>query len=172
MGLVSQREYARMKGCSETAVRKAIKAGKIEKGAVRDENGKPKIDVEVADKEWASNYNPNYSENRETVAESVGGGGDNQKNSISEIKRAESGLKAKLLQLQLHEKTGQLVKKSDISKKLYEMGQEIRNSLMGIPARITDNLIEIKDRNEFQIFLENAIAEELEKLTDVVSRDL
>jgi len=176
MALVSQREYARLRQCSEAAVRKAIRAGKIINGVVY-EDGRPKINVEVADSEWKLNYNPNYGHNNaeisrsmeEATASSIAG---QERESISKVKHAEAALKAKLLNLKLQEQTNRLVDKTAITAKLYEMGQEIRNQILGLPARITDNLMEIKDRNEFQIYLENELALALEKMTEVVKKDL
>lgn len=70
--LVSLREYGKMKGVSDTSIRKMIKAGRITKAAIDYTNPKrPKIRVDVADKEFVlhTNYNqqrntqsgPNYS---------------------------------------------------------------------------------------------------------------
>lgn len=58
MELISIREYARRKGCSDPAVLKAIKTGKIINGCVIDENGNKKIIPEIADAEWQSNSDP------------------------------------------------------------------------------------------------------------------
>ena len=46
---LSQRAYARHRDVSETAVRKAVKAGRISK------NKDGKIDPLIADKEWIEN---------------------------------------------------------------------------------------------------------------------
>lgn len=70
--LVSQREYARMKGITETSVRKMIKTGRLTEKALDKSNpNRPKIIVAIADKEFVlnTNYNltritksgPNYS---------------------------------------------------------------------------------------------------------------
>lgn len=46
-----------MRGCSEGAVRDAIRTGKIKEGVIKNEKGVNKfIITEIADKEWATNY--------------------------------------------------------------------------------------------------------------------
>lgn len=189
-GHLSQRQYAERRGCTEGAVRKAIKAGKIIHGLVRDEKGRPWINPQVADREWAQNHNPNYAHNNTVLAEKLTGtpapaappttpeAADNpdvegrSSISISKSKQAESAIKAKMLHIKLQELQGQVVKKADIANALYEMGQEIRKEMMGIPARHIDKLRGIADRNQAQIYLEEAIAASLEKLTQVIARDL
>lgn len=58
MELISIREYARRKGCSDPAVLKAIKTGRINNGCIIDEKGNKKIIPEIADAEWKSNSDP------------------------------------------------------------------------------------------------------------------
>lgn len=184
-GYLSQRQYAERRGCTEGAVRKALKAGKIVHGMVRDEKGRPWINPEVADREWGHNFNPNYGHNNPVLAEKLAGApqglpkelpkSDEEvaaRASISKSKQAESAVKAKLLMLKLQEQQGQVVKKAEIANALFEMGQEIRKELMGIPARHIDRLRGIADRNQAQIYLEEAIASALEKVTQVIARDL
>lgn len=50
--LVSIREFSRMVGVSDTAVRKAIAAGYIVNGVIGLDTKRPKIDVAVASAEW------------------------------------------------------------------------------------------------------------------------
>ena len=52
---ISIRTYARHRGISDTAVRKAIKAGRITK------EGDGSIDVEKADREWHMNTDTTFS---------------------------------------------------------------------------------------------------------------
>lgn len=57
MEVISIRKYAILKGCTEGNVRAAIRTGKIKEG-VKREDGKVKgIIIDVADQEWAENYN-------------------------------------------------------------------------------------------------------------------
>lgn len=61
---VSIREYARLVGCSDAAVRKAIAAGKITARSILDAGTiRPKIVPHLADEDWGKNHNPNYQRN-------------------------------------------------------------------------------------------------------------
>lgn len=55
---ISIREYARRKGCSDPAVLKAIKTGKIINGCIIDEKGNKKIIPDIADVEWLYHSDP------------------------------------------------------------------------------------------------------------------
>jgi hypothetical protein len=63
MERISIREYARQLGCTDTAVRKAIAAGKIVDGVVDRDTPRPKIIAEVANREWGQYFKPNYGHN-------------------------------------------------------------------------------------------------------------
>lgn len=70
---MSIRKYAISKGCSEGNVRSAIKSGKITKGVeYHPETGRIKgIIVDIANKEWAKNYNMERIRNK-SVLKSLG----------------------------------------------------------------------------------------------------
>lgn len=60
---ISIREFARRVGVSDTAVHKAIKAGKISASCLDHSNPKrPKIFPDAALKEWGVNYVPNWEQ--------------------------------------------------------------------------------------------------------------
>lgn len=54
--VTSIRNYAKLKSCDEGTVRHAIKTGKIKAGVVKQNNRIIGVDIEIADKEWAENY--------------------------------------------------------------------------------------------------------------------
>lgn len=55
--LLSQLAYAKARGCSHSAVAKAIKSGRLSRSLHRDEAGKIRIDPAVANLEWEANTN-------------------------------------------------------------------------------------------------------------------
>jgi hypothetical protein len=73
-GIVSQRKFASMVGCSEGNVRAAIAAGKIKEGVKRDAaTGKViGIDVAIATKEWSANLNTERIRNDEQFKKLTG----------------------------------------------------------------------------------------------------
>lgn len=67
--LISLREFARRLGVSDTAVRKAIDAGKISRDCLDHSNAKrPKIDADRARTEWGKNYVPHYTQSEKLEA--------------------------------------------------------------------------------------------------------
>lgn len=176
--LVSVREFSRRIGCSDVAVHKAIKSGKITRGYVEVSPGKFKIDPDVAASEWGKNFDPSYTSNpkireslqQPTVPELPAQGGSDS--SIASAKRAQAILKAKLLDLELREKQGQLVDKQQVYKQLFEMGQQIRSAILTVPDRIIDNLMACNSRNEGHTMLMAALIDELEKLSNLENKDI
>lgn len=98
---------------------------------------------------------------------------DSNSMSYKEAVRVERVAKAKIAELELKEKEGSLVKKSIVYDRLFTFGQEIRNSLLAIPDRITDNIIAVAgNRTKTLNLIYDAIAAELEKLSDINDRTL
>lgn len=76
--------------------------------------------------------------------------------------------KARIAELELQEKEGSLVQKSVIYDQLFAFGQELRNALLAIPDRITDQVIaECDNRTKVHTTIYDAIANELQKLSDM-----
>lgn len=124
------RGYARHRGVSDKAVRKAIEAGRI----TLEENGK--INPKKADQEWKENTDeskknitqPSMGENLPAV---------NGKPSFAKIKTAHELYKAQLTQLALQEKKGQLINKDQAKVQVYKLGRQVRDSWMNWPARVS-----------------------------------
>lgn len=91
--------------------------------------------------------------------------------SYQEALRKEKVAKAQIAELELKEKEGSLVSKSLVYNQLFSAGQEIRNALLTIPDRITDNIIAAAgDRPKILNLIYDAISSELEKLSDINNR--
>ena len=139
MEKVSIREYAKRCGCSEANVRKAIKAGKIVKGVVR-ENGKPFILPAKADEEWKANINPNYNRNPGVQERFVGATPAPGGPSVQELKRAQAAVDLQTSKLKLEVLQGSLVKKDLVERSLFAFGQQIREAIMAVPVKCVDDL--------------------------------
>lgn len=176
---ISLREYARRLGVSDTAVRKAIKAGKIVKGVVR-KDGKPFIVQSVADAEWRENHKPTMQvtqSGKHMFAETANVGDKASVPSSSEAtfaaaKRAKAVYDAKLAELEFKKKSGSLVDKNEVYKALYGAGQEMRAAFTSIPDRVIDDLLACKNRHEAHQKLTDAIYEALETFTNIEKRDI
>lgn len=188
--LISIREYARRKGCSDTAVHKAIAAGKIVNGVIGEGRGK-KINQTIADAEWEANsdttnervtrsgkalHEPNEKHkpqkpktDKAAEAAKVQPQADT---SLAAAKRAQAVYKAKILELDMKQRQGQLVDRDQVYKSLFVAGQEVRSSLQAIPDRVIDNILAARTRNEAHKLLADAIADALEQLSGLDKRDL
>jgi hypothetical protein len=199
--IISYREYGRRRGCSDTAVRKAIIAGKIFEGVARNKRGKALgIYEEIANREWAMNHDPvreRVSQNGESTArfmevEAEGeqspsapsepttkpraipkeGYNPANENTLAAAKRAQAVYKAKLSELEYKQKAGQLVDKQEVYKQLYGAGQELRQAFQTIPDRFIDDILAAKTRNEAHQILFNAVADVLEGLAEIEKREI
>lgn len=178
--IISIREFARRVGCSDTSIRKAIKAGKIVNGVVHnpDPNGHNKVNYEIAFKEWSASYDPSYPSNdklrskmmatiEKTEPTSEEKPAADTGNSINSAKRAQAILKAKLLEIDLKERQGKLVDKQQVYMALFEAGKEVKASIMAVPDRVIDAVFSAKSRNEAHTILTKALIEALDTMSDV-----
>ncbi len=160
---ISIREYARRIGTSETAIRKAINAGKITKGF---DKATKKIIPHHADIEYGRLKNEKVE-----VPSSEGNGSDKlklEKNSpYAEIRKAKELLQVNLLNLELQEKQGKFVSKEKVISVLMAFGQEIRKAFEHIPERTVDNIRSAETRNAALRVLADEIQITLQRLSEI-----
>jgi phage terminase Nu1 subunit (DNA packaging protein) len=138
--LVSRAEYARMRGCSHTAVNKAVKAGKIPLAP-----GTDLIDPAVADLAWAMN--------RDQAQKSAIAGDGPHTRAASPIvlptplvgpaqgTRAEAELrkeqaKATIAEIQAKRAEGDVVEVADVQQALSELVMTAKARLLGISDKL------------------------------------
>lgn len=194
--IISIREYGRRRGCSDTAVRKAINAGKIVEGVARDKRGKVLgIYEDVSNREWALNHDPTRertTKNGESSQRFLGteteeppvapsprvksvakeGYNPANENTLAAAKRARAVYEAKLKELEYKKMAGKLVDKDEVYKALYGAGQEVRQAFQTIPDRFIDDILAAKSRNEAHQLLFNAIADVLDGLAEIEKREI
>ncbi len=187
MAKVSLREYAKIRGCTEGAVRAAIRTGKIKNGVIKNDEGINKfIDTDIADVEWSKNYredrkgSSNYElhsnldkaakgkpktearpKQKTDTGEPDGEAGDV---TMSEAKRREAIAKAKILEIELAEKENSLISTETVRRAMYEFGEEVKSALLSVPDRATDDVLAAQTRNEAYLILKTAIMDALGKL--------
>jgi hypothetical protein len=170
---VSIREYARSKGVSDTAVRKAIKARKINAGY--DTESK-KIIPEIADREWGdtiiqvtpgSEPQPQIANTGKIKSNEPEGEGIflDKDETYAEALRKDLIIKANINALKLRMKEGEVVEKSKVYKELFAFGKQIRLRFQSVPDRVIDDVLAATGRNEAHLILFNAITDVLEELT-------
>lgn len=189
---ISIREFSRRLGCSDTAIHKAIKTGRIIKGF----NVKTKrIIPEIATEEYRNNTNPNQARvvfdgkklpanlpkvEKKTIAQADSQADLQSKHyrpissdaDINTARKADMVYKAKLRELEYKQKTGSLVEKEAVYRELFRAGKELRTALMSIPDQIIDDVLACNTRNEAHALLSKTIAQTLEMLSDIENRKI
>ena len=198
MEKLSIRQFADVIGVSDTAVRKAIKSGKIYDSIDWSVPHRPKIDPIKAAEEWGKNYDPTHGQHDElisgvkVVAKTDAAKPKREKpsaqfevvreapeahpaqggRSIAEIKRQTAEVKLRLAAVELKQKQGQLVDKDQVYRSLFAAGQEMRTALQAIPDRCIDNILSASNRTEAHTILYKEITDALERLSEIYKRGL
>ena len=194
---ISIREYARRRGCSDTAVHKAYKEGLIQDSAFAWRGGpgdsrKKGIYPDKADAQWAKTISPSNTKNPELAKKVLKNAGEDPGSidgpesgagkqsgmnvqggpSRAAAQRYEAVFKAKLRELEYKERAGELVNKDEVYSQLYAVGQEIRSALQAVPDRVIDDVRAAGNRNEAHQILFDAISDALEHLSEINEREL
>ena len=132
MGL-SRRAYAKHRGCNESAVRKAIAAGRITVEA----DGT--IDPEKADAAWAANTSRIRSVDNGAPAKPKGKGKANGNGPVSELTRMRAkklGADTAKVELAVDRLRGGLVDRQQVGKVVFTFFRRLRDAWMAWPDRI------------------------------------
>ncbi len=155
----SIRGYARHRGVSDRAVRKAIDAGRI----TLSSDGQ--IDVDQADEDWAENTDQTKQNMMVAMDQNTP---KTDRNSYTKIKTAHELYKAQLTQLALQEKKGQLIQKEMVKAQVGQLSRQVRDSWMNWPSRVSALMaaeLEIEE-HQLHIILERYVREHLNDIGD------
>lgn len=171
---VSIREYARQRGVSDTAVRKALKQGRI----TAEPDGT--IDVDRADREWSSNtakpQTKRTAKTKPVPAAAVEAVEDTLKESGSPIssggttymqaKTANEVLKAQTNRVRLKQLKGELIDRNEAIAHVFRLARQERDAWQTWPARISSQMAaELEtDAHQLHVTLERYVREHLEEL--------
>lgn len=161
---ISMREFARRLHISPEAVSKAVEEKKIKKGW---DPKTQKIRFDTAMKEWGFMHVHKVTGPAPNTPDPNGSLKLTNSSSYADAKRVKEIIQANIAGLQLSQLKGELVKKDEVYKQLYEYGQQLRTALSSIPDRMIDEIIAAKDRPTAHLILSNAILEVLTGLTTV-----
>jgi hypothetical protein len=155
----SIRGYARHRGVSDKAVRKAIDTGRITL------DGEGKIDVKQADADWSDNTDQSKQNLMVTVDHHAP---KKDANSYTKIKTAHELYKAQLTQLALQEKKGQLIQKEMVKAQVSQLSRQVRDSWMNWPSRVSALMAAELNIEEHQlhVILERYVREHLNDIGD------
>ena len=171
MGL-SIRAYARHRGVTDTAVRKAIQTGRITPEA----DGT--LDPEQADRDWARNTESPRAGTQQRAARvktpDLSGGGEGASSgqggtSLLQARTVNEVVKAQTNKVRLQRLKGELVDRSEAIAHVFKLARTERDAWLNWPSRVSALLaseLEI-DPHLLHVALENAIREHLQELGDV-----
>ncbi|MGH7343269.1 MAG: elements of external origin [Candidatus Rokuibacteriota bacterium] len=170
---ISIRAYARARGVSDTAVRKAIKTGRItpeHDGTIEDSR---------ADREWQRNTDSSQQRGRqravpneaiaavrETVGEAPLPGGPGGGTTFLQARTANEVLKAQTQKLRLSRLKGELVDRAQAIAQVFTLARAERDAWLNWPARISAQMAaELgMDGHALHVILEREVRHHLEEL--------
>lgn len=182
MAGLSIRGYARHRGVSHTAARKALATGRITAG----EDGM--IDPAVADAQWARSTD--LSKPRNSVlgvpkkrraagarTDPLGSGAAEAPNgpptgdparlvaSYAGSRAVREGYNARIAKLEFEERSGKLVDADQVRAQIFALGRRTRDSLLGVPDRLAPILAGLTDPTAIHRLLTEEISRGLAELT-------
>lgn len=159
---ISCRAYAKLRGVSDTAVRKAIDDGRITK--LPDGT----IDPETANQQWGFRTSKAIKNIDQDVSESpVPGVSSTKTVTPYAVSRAErESVEVLLKKLELGEKSGKLVVLKDMQADAFNAARFARDKLLNIPDRVAPKLVGERDIYKIKETLRKEIIASLENLTD------
>ena len=180
---MSIREYARHRGVSHTAVRKAIQAGRIQLEA---EGG---IDPARADAAWAANTRssvetshhpaqpaetprpvPSFQVSGGNLPQASGGnlaGNNAATPDYHKARAVKEFYAARLAKLDFEEREGKLVSIDEINVQHFNRARRLRDRMLMIPRRLSAQLAAESDARVVEEMLADAIGDALEELSGV-----
>ena len=162
---LSIRSYAKHRGVTEGAVRKAIKSGRISKKA----NGK--IDPDLADRQWSKNTDPaqiKKSEEKEPTQEAKSISSSNPLSvgpSYQQSRAIKEAYNAKLTRLQFEKESKKLISVDEVKISAFNAARMTRDRMLNIPDRVIPQLVGKTDIFEMKEILKTEIVKALEELS-------
>lgn len=165
MALVNLSEYGRRRGVSPEAVRRAIQSGRLKNAVSRDGKGNPKIDPDVADKEWAENTSDNRGWNARENAKKTAEKDTQVSGTLNQSRAVKEAYLARLAKLEYEEKSGKLVPAADVKNEAFRVARIVRDNMLNIPDRVSSELAAQTD----QVQIHKMLTEEIRKALEAIS---
>lgn len=158
---ISQRAYAKHRGCSVESVSKAITSGRLRESLVLVDGVAKIEDVGIADLEWSTNTRQNAPGVR---VEAPSGVPDlNRSRALKEAASARrEAAKADLAEIEVAERRGELVPVDQARADVMARFALVRTKLLGVPSRIAQR--QPATAREAMQLAEDFIRESLEEL--------
>lgn len=139
--IVTISDFARIKGCTVEAVSKAIKAGRLKDAVIRGMGRYPKLDADIAEREWAQNTRPRTHDidDRPAPTDAVGDPAAIGA-SYAESRAKREAYEAELARLKVQKELEQLVDADEVKRAAFRVARQVRDGLLNIPDRIAAEL--------------------------------
>lgn len=147
------KEYALYRKVSITAVRKAIKSGRI---ALNKNN---RLDVKIADHQWFNNTDP-AKQRKETTGEQT-----NTQNSYQQSRAIKEAYNARLTKLQFEKESQKLIPVDEVKISAFNTGRMVRDRILNIPDRAIPQLVGKTNIFEMKEILKAELVKALEELS-------
>lgn len=164
--MMTMTEYAKARGISRQAVRKAILSGRLKNSIVQD-GDRLRIDPVKADEEWAQNTLGGHGPRPQPVASgsaSSARGVDIDNYLAARAKK--TAYDAELSRLDYEAKEGTLIPAADVKKQAFMTGRVLRDAMLNIPDRIASELAAETDQFEIHRLLTEEIRRALTTALD------
>ena len=158
--MVTQAEYARIRGVSRAAVKKAVDSKRI---TLID----GKIDPEVADIQWTRNTHPEQAARANSGKgrnEPEGPAGETSEYWLIKIRRERA--EALKIEMQLEEMCGKLVERAKVEAAAYQVGRLLRDMILSVPGKLAGELAVVTE----PLLVESRMREELRKVLNEITR--
>jgi hypothetical protein len=151
MGL-SQRAYARHRGLSEAAIRKAVKAGRI--SPMPDGT----IDQASADRQWEGNTNPRLG--------ATNGASDSSSGSLLQARAVHEVIKVQTSKVRLSRLKGDLVDRNQVVSQVFKLARNERDAWLNWSTRVAAEMAATLkvDAHTMHVALDAAVREQLSSL--------
>tara|TARA_R110002012_G_scaffold63674_1_gene167484 strand:+ start:93 stop:581 length:489 start_codon:yes stop_codon:yes gene_type:complete len=158
--LITQSELARRLGVTRQYIYKLVKQGKIAKeGKLVDFDKASKAIKMIADPARSSAIDSKPAQLDEESDQS-----------FAEAKTMKEIYGAKLAKLKYEEEAGMLILKSDVKSKAHEVGKNIKEVLLSLPARVMDELSVESDPRKVNSILEKEVRDSLSSLVEILKK--
>lgn len=174
---ITQAEFARLKGVSQTAVKKAIDTGRLSESLVHGMGKKARLNPILAAQEWEKNTD----HSRRTVGEDIRppkeslekifekadeeAKQDRVNSPLNSSRAVREAYMARLAKLAYEEKSGKLIDAEEVKSAGFKLGRTIREGLLNIPDRLSSELAGVTDPAKIHIMLTQEITKALEVLS-------
>ena len=169
-GYAAHRKRAGLRGQSHVAVLKAIQSGRLTERSAVKVGDRWEIDPTEADREWADSTDstrggdapiraPEPAARPQVESEDAGLQNVPNRNISRAIREA---YMARLARVEFERETGARVLADDVRKEAFEQGRRLRDALMNIPDRISNELAAQSEPHLVHLALSEAIRDALD----------